>query len=823
MAQQIINVGTTANDGTGDLLRNGFIKVNQNFTELYTNRISGSGTDNYIPRFNGTNALENSIIFDNGTNIGIGTTSPSVELALFNSSTPRFHLQNSTSGTGSTSGFQIALSSTDSYLWNFQNGANIFGTNNSEKMRITSGGNVGIGTTSPTAKLTAINNASGWAGWIENQDTTGNGSGLVVTGASNTGGISLFVRKQDGTGTFAVLGNGNVGIGTTSPSEQLTISSGNIEGFDNVNLSALNSTTNGTVVNINSKGTVGIIKMTTNGGERMRITSGGNVGIGTTNPTEKLHVAGVAQILDDGTRGRITFQISSAQNDLYSTTTGFDAYRNLKLISNELILSSGGTTERMRITSGGNVGIGTSSPTAAKFVLNSGTTNQNALINGDKIGFTRTSDSAEVVYFKKDTSLGAEGTANINGYDGIQFRTQGAESVKAIITSGGNVGIGTTNPTEKLHVAGVAQILDDGTRGRITFQISSAQNDLYSTTTGFDAYRNLKLISNELILSSGGTTERMRITSGGNVGIGTSSPTAAKFVLNSGTTNQNALINGDKIGFTRTSDSAEVVYFKKDTSLGAEGTANINGYDGIQFRTQGAESVKAIITSSGNVGIGTASPAGKLSLYDTTDVWLNVTRNSSFVNIGVDSTGTFYNTNSNHRFVYNSGSNEAMRITSGGELCVGTTTAVGAGLVNIKGAANTFNLLAIQNTFSGGGNFAVFLNPSGGQTGAITMLTTTSTLYATTSDYRLKQDFKNFNGLELLSKIKVYDYEWKSNKSRMNGVIAHELQEVVPYAVTGEKDGEQMQQVDYSKLVPILVQAIQEQQKQIKELQTLIN
>ena len=593
MAQQIINVGTTANDGTGDLLRNGFIKVNQNFTELYTNRISGSGTDNYIPRFNGTNALENSIIFDNGTNIGIGTTSPSVELALFNSSTPRFHLQNSTSGTGSTSGFQIALSSTDSYLWNFQNGANIFGTNNSEKMRITSGG--------------------------------------------------------------------NVGIGTTSPSEQLTISSGNIEGFDNVNLSALNSTTNGTVVNINSKGTVGIIKMTTNGGERMRI------------------------------------------------------------------------------------------------------------------------------------------------------------------TSGGNVGIGTTNPTEKLHVAGVAQILDDGTRGRITFQISSAQNDLYSTTTGFDAYRNLKLISNELILSSGGTTERMRITSGGNVGIGTSSPTAAKFVLNSGTTNQNALINGDKIGFTRTSDSAEVVYFKKDTSLGAEGTANINGYDGIQFRTQGAESVKAIITSSGNVGIGTASPAGKLSLYDTTDVWLNVTRNSSFVNIGVDSTGTFYNTNSNHRFVYNSGSNEAMRITSGGELCVGTTTAVGAGLVNIKGAANTFNLLAIQNTFSGGGNFAVFLNPSGGQTGAITMLTTTSTLYATTSDYRLKQDFKNFNGLELLSKIKVYDYEWKSNKSRMNGVIAHELQEVVPYAVTGEKDGEQMQQVDYSKLVPILVQAIQEQQKQIKELQTLIN
>jgi len=82
MAQQLINVGTTANDGTGDLLRNGFIKVNQNFTELYTNRISGSGTDNYIPRFNGTNALENSIIYDNGTNVGIGTTSPAYPLEV---------------------------------------------------------------------------------------------------------------------------------------------------------------------------------------------------------------------------------------------------------------------------------------------------------------------------------------------------------------------------------------------------------------------------------------------------------------------------------------------------------------------------------------------------------------------------------------------------------------------------------------------------------------------------------------------------------------------------------------------------------------------
>jgi hypothetical protein len=72
--------------------------------------------------------------------------------------------------------------------------------------------------------------------------------------------------------------------------------------------------------------------------------------------------------------------------------------------------------------------------------------------------------------------------------------------------------------------------------------------------------------------------------------------------------------------------------------------------------------------------------------------------------------------------------------------------------------------------------------------------------------------------LDLVSQIKVYDYEWKSDETRAYGVLAHELQEVIPQAVNGEKDAEQMQGVDYSKLVPILVQAIQELKAEIKIL-----
>jgi hypothetical protein len=97
-----------------------------------------------------------------------------------------------------------------------------------------------------------------------------------------------------------------------------------------------------------------------------------------------------------------------------------------------------------------------------------------------------------------------------------------------------------------------------------------------------------------------------------------------------------------------------------------------------------------------------------------------------------------------------------------------------------------------------------------------------TTSYNTTSDYRLKEDFKEIKGLEKVSAIKVYDYKWKSDNKRMDGVLAHELAEVLPYAVFGKKDeldeygNNRMQSVDYSKIVPIMIKAIQELNEKIK-------
>jgi len=107
--------------------------------------------------------------------------------------------------------------------------------------------------------------------------------------------------------------------------------------------------------------------------------------------------------------------------------------------------------------------------------------------------------------------------------------------------------------------------------------------------------------------------------------------------------------------------------------------------------------------------------------------------------------------------------------------------------------------------------FLYFRKASGGNIGSIQRAgLTDAVLYNTTSDYRLKEDFKQINGLEKLSLIKVYDFKWKGLENRMDGVIAHELQKILPYAVSGIKDGTDYQGVDYSKLVPIMIKAIQE-------------
>jgi hypothetical protein len=178
--------------------------------------------------------------------------------------------------------------------------------------------------------------------------------------------------------------------------------------------------------------------------------------------------------------------------------------------------------------------------------------------------------------------------------------------------------------------------------------------------------------------------------------------------------------------------------------------------------------------------------------------------------------------------LYTSGS-ERMRITSSGQLLVGTTSTSsfdGGFRIFPTGSGNSMQVV-ISNT---GGGLPFLLNRSddgniidfrraGSNVGAISV-TTTNTAYNTSSDYRLKENIAPMTGaLAKVTQLKPCTYTWKANGSAGQGFIAHELQEVAPYAVSGEKNGEQMQGVDYGKITPLLTAALQEALAKIESLE----
>jgi hypothetical protein len=283
-------------------------------------------------------------------------------------------------------------------------------------------------------------------------------------------------------------------------------------------------------------------------------------------------------------------------------------------------------------------------------------------------------------------------------------------------------------------------------------------------------------------------------------------------------------INNTPIGATTANTGAF-------TTLGATGNTNLDGGTFVfndsgadkDFRIEGDTDPNLFFTdaSTDRIGIGTNSPAEKFHISGTGDLKAEISTNST-------NRAAFRWKNGSSSFIWQldgggirlldeTPSAERMRIDSSGSLLIGTTATPSASVYGsvFLAASESRRVLLMSGSSTATSARIEFFNPNG-QVGKIET-SGSNTTYGTSSDYRLKENIAPMTGaLAKVSQLKPCTYTWKADGVAGQGFIAHELQSVVPDAVSGEKDAVnedgtiKAQGIDTSFLVATLTAAIQE-------------
>ena len=461
--------------------------------------------------------------------------------------------------------------------------------------------------------------------------------GKVSGGSAGSITVSSIMRSNDvPTPLYIDHTNQRLGIGTTNPAHTLsvngTVSSNFFRGYTYPNNSFLDFDKDDTAAsNYTALASIGRIAYLadTNANEPaanaahefftgtsdidtatslMIIDSSGKVGIGTTSPGAKLEVDGDIGI------GRV------AGGYTFRETVGGGERASIKSnATNELIFSYGASTEAMRIDSGGNVGIGTTSPNASLQIGFAVAT------SSEKLDVRGNSSANYVASFEQDHVTGYGVLIDTDGtlVSEPALRVKNTASDLFYIGSNGNVGIGTTSPSSKLEIESILDVgipalgADGGSfkdtvvgvRGLVAGNGSSG--DYYLQVQRFDG----NTTAYDLLLQP----------NGGNVGIGTTSPNQ-NLVVGDGTTDTEGRFYHSDASYT--SIRGFGIYMSRTNSYIRpvnDGSQHLNiGTQNNTWGTFGADaniydlkrdgSSRLYINSSGNVGIGTTSPSEKLEV-----------------------------------------------------------------------------------------------------------------------------------------------------------------------------------------------------------------
>jgi hypothetical protein len=342
------------------------------------------------------------------------------------------------------------------------------------------------------------------------------------------------------------------------------------------------------------------------------------------------------------------------------------------------------------------------------------------------------------------------------------------------------------------------------TSGSQTIEFADGSASTPSITNSGDTNTGMFFPAADTIAFAEGGTESMRIDSSGNVGIGTTGGAAGLTVY--------------KYGSTWTGAGASTYpYPAGNVFLQTGGIASQDNWIGI--------------TGNYNTSTGSANILLQANLQDTSNQAGNY--------IGSEATAigqaalTFGRMIGGATVGGNAAKSEAMRIDSSGKVMFNTSSVLNAGYMSLLFDGSAINGFTIKNSSATFGPYLYFVNSAGNVAGYVIQNGTTTVSYTTSSDYRLKENIVPMTGaLDKVIQLKPVTYTWKADGSNGQGFIAHELQEVVPDAVTGEKDAVETytdkdgieqtrikpQGVDTSFLVATLTAAIQEQQAIIETL-----